>query len=1727
MQIRQLARGRQFCLSGSVVNVPNNLQASVFQLPRTLNEIATIAIRLKKRQIYRSVVWTENVRPAAVLKALKWLMDNSSLWRDSGIALNDNWYEEWLSDCETVTHEDDEESTVDHATLPQNSDECLSNNIQFSDMHNGESTCNEDAIAAGTSSGNSSNSFGGQHESIIHQQTAVNIDNSVSSSCTDELPVDNSHGITVEQDMLTSNTLHTSICNDDDTSEQDNIEHCTLDRSVDHCSIHESALDMANEVNCSASSNDNDDNFSEVDENDVPGMSNTLLETLDNSVLTLAPGENQVPLSLFTDTNAEFMAFPSIYCGQQPIQQEDRLVPVHYSDICKWELRSVDRRTAQCIPNIFFKTKKLAIKHVVDKASFAIRRCKTEGRKFTASELLDDHVRDNILRSDEGYKIFSELRNSPAYLQKRKKDVFAMIRQLGLPTWFVSLSAADTNWVPLLKMLSKSINNVCLTDEEVNNLSWAERSALVQSDPVTCSRYFDYRVQQFIRTVLGNKPGALGQMSNYFYRTEWQQRGSPHIHMLVWCDQSPKFMTSTNAEITEFIDSFVTCSASGDEAVVALQTHKHSRTCRKGGKPVCRFGFPVPAMHETTILLPLSEEELLSQSDHKTNFNKIQEALDALAPSDDLSFTALLESLSLTLDQYITAVRSSIHSPKVFLKRNPNECRINPYMLLAGKCWSANHDLQFCLDPYAVASYVVGYLNKDETGMSKLLKDACDEAKNGNKTLQEQVRHIGNRFVNAVEVSAQEACYLILQLPITKGSREVVFIPTSPPSERVFVLKPKEQLQEMHPDSEDVAVSSILQCYSRRPKKLEHMSLADFVANIVVEFPKHLKGADKLSHLNDDEVTVDECQGNIAAQLTNGIVFKYRKTSRVIRSVRYSKTMDPEQYYRERLMLYLPWRNEETDLLAGYSCYQQHYNAQESVILSNGSPYERLHPEAEEALNQACDELPDDIAPTAQQNEAEDCQEGPSSTTMYQFFDPDRPENQCQYDMSNDLGMASLPAAINVLPNRMRQSELLALVRSLNREQFEFFTHVMHKVKTSSDQMNYLLSGGAGVGKSLVVRVLYQALTHFYNKDPGTDPERTSVLLCAPTGKAAYNINGVTLHHAFKVPVNQKLVFKKLTNDALNTLTVKYMNLKMLIIDEISMVGASLFNFIDLRLREVLNNNSLFGGIHVIVIGDLYQLQPVMDQWIFHKDCRGYGALASNLWSDNFTMHELTTIMRQRNDLPFAELLNRLREGRHTSADIDVLQSCQNRELSTSQSTPPHLFPTNKLVDQFNSNLFAQCSNHKITVTAIDDVLGDYTQAVKDYVLNHLPEKATNTGNLHKNLGLAVGLRYDITSNINVKDGLVNGSSCTIRHIEYLSSPLPSIVWVQFDNSTTGYETRRNYIRFFHAAIDSQWTPIFAISMTFQVGRDHKTVTRKQFPLRAATAKTIHKAQGDTLPEVVVHMGSRKQNHMHYVALSRVTSLSGLSITQLNPTKIAVDSSVIEEMQRLRTHASMVLSYIPPYSHETSAFTSTFINARSLHKHFPDIAGDHNLISSNVIGIAESRLQATDNSADYALPGFQLIRADSYSSTGRPYHGLAAYISCDLQIEDISIYTTTDFECLSFLLPSMNCKLAICYKSPQCSFSALQQHSRNALSALPNTSYYAILGDFNISDDDPLYSRFVSHLNSFLPCNQVVSQSTTNYDSMLDHIYTNITSYSHSIFENIWSDHKAVSITFT
>ena len=271
---------------------------------------------------------------------------------------------------------------------------------------------------------------------------------------------------------------------------------------------------------------------------------------------------------------------------------------------------------------------------------------------------------------------------------------------------------------------------------------------------------------------------------------------------------------------------------------------------------------------------------------------------------------------------------------------------------------------------------------------------------------------------------------------------------------------------------------------------------------------------------------------------------------------------------------------------------------------------------------------------------------------------------------------------------------------------------MLHLVKTSDEPFYCFLSGGAGVGKSHVT-VLYQAALKCYNSRAGDNFAQIRVLMLAPTGKAAYTVKGNTIHSALAIPACQSLqTYKRLDSNRLNSLRTQLGGVKLIFIDEMSMVGNTMLNVqIDNRLKDINGNPLPFGGVSITAIGDLFQLQPVMDDCIFNDLKTEYGILAPNLWQELFKMFELKEIMRQRESKQIAELLNRLREGKQTNEDIRILKQ---RILQPSGSNypvdAPHLFIQNAKVNDFNDRVHQASQGTKYNFKAHDSVIGARSQ---------------------------------------------------------------------------------------------------------------------------------------------------------------------------------------------------------------------------------------------------------------------------------------------------------------------------------------------------------------------------------------------------------------------------------
>ena len=283
-------------------------------------------------------------------------------------------------------------------------------------------------------------------------------------------------------------------------------------------------------------------------------------------------------------------------------------------------------------------------------------------------------------------------------------------------------------------------------------------------------------------------------------------------------------------------------------------------------------------------------------------------------------------------------------------------------------------------------------------------------------------------------------------------TRDVVYINTCTPAERVFLLKPKSILDELPAESTNIESDNIVQRYSKRPRQLQRFCLADYVSKVNVIHPKGNKLPENVDDKNDDSITdgnssdeneeTSENENSVPGLIhiaKNGTKSKYRNVPSVIRYLRYNLKKDPENHYREQLMLFMPWQNEQKDLLGPFETYTAHYNSMKISLEAKCNEYEhhteelelaRQMMEAEEA--EAEEAAYDGLAPNAEQENREALEEGAKGSKSFVYFNPDRIVEHRYYDIGIDLQSTCAVPTVETTGIIMPDEEYLNLLRSLN-----------------------------------------------------------------------------------------------------------------------------------------------------------------------------------------------------------------------------------------------------------------------------------------------------------------------------------------------------------------------------------------------------------------------------------------------------------------------------------------------------------------------------------------------------------------------------------------------------------------------------------------------------------------------------------------------------------------------
>lgn len=283
-----------------------------------------------------------------------------------------------------------------------------------------------------------------------------------------------------------------------------------------------------------------------------------------------------------------------------------------------------------------------------------------------------------------------------------------------------TLSAADMKWPDMIQTIARQYG-VSYTDEEVASLSFEDKSNWLKRNPVTAARHFHYRLNTLLQEFLKSLAKPLGEIVDFGIRIEFQARGSPHAHCVIWVKDAPKFGVSEDNKVCAFIDKYISCAIPKEggklrELVLLLQQHKHSSYCKKNKR--CRFNFPHPPSFKTMVAEPNPDSSVVSSA--QSMLDKVRKVL--LDGHTDLSLDELLVKADVKRDAYNKALETSSRGTVVVLKREPSECCVNNYNAPVMLAWQANMDLQFVLNPYTCVMYVASYIMKTDRAMGEILK---------------------------------------------------------------------------------------------------------------------------------------------------------------------------------------------------------------------------------------------------------------------------------------------------------------------------------------------------------------------------------------------------------------------------------------------------------------------------------------------------------------------------------------------------------------------------------------------------------------------------------------------------------------------------------------------------------------------------------------------------------------------------------------------------------------------------------------------------------------------------------------------------------------------------------------------------------------------------------------------------------------------------------------------
>ena len=1240
--------------------------------------------------------------------------------------------------------------------------------------------------------------------------------------------------------------------------------------------------------------------------------------------------------------------------------------------------------------------------------------------------------------------------------------------------------------------------------------------------------------------------------------------------------QSHEELTSTEeTAVLNFANKFTSVSLCpsvvGKEVVEIVQKvnqHRHTKACRKYDTN-CRFSFPKYPVWKTLIAKPnssISESEkakfdkilkdvkdilLDSNLIHKimSDYDKNSESQIEYTVNREIRIKRLLAKAGYDSEEdfelYLKALAYSKSGFSIILQRDIDEIFVNSYNPEWILAWNGNIDLQICLDFFAVITYITEYFIKDDTGTMEYLMNALKTCEN--QSLRDKMTIMMNTFITHRQIGEAEVVYKIFPDFHFKDSNiTTVFIPNCPREERSkFLIRIDDKPQYANIPSVKVENREgnfiekydIVSKYQRRvgldlicAAQFTKMYEPSWIFKEESENQKHIVRDEnnKFHFVMTSDITK---QGEYLPKFiklnepfpAEPPFMRKRKSPAALRFHKINGNQDPKKYFFSECLLYIPFHSEEEiweRLNKNYGDLEKEIRKVKCQVMEYLESTEEARLFVEESLKS--ETVANELDPEGEQEKA-DCEiDGQTLHPDFEHLNPDDLTIQEEKKTSERQFKLIEIEERSILLEKTRKLDYYQ--KKVVEKGIRYARNLVKSIKAKNsipEAIATIVMGGAGSGKSTVISVLKQWI-HLILRKEGDNPDHPYVIVVAPTGTAAANVKGQTLHSTFSFNFGNKhysLADKK--RDKTRTLL---QNLSVVIIDEISMVGSDMLYQLDLRLREIKKKeNKLFGGVSVFFLGDIMQLRPCKGAYIFDEPLNKDYILAhmcKKHW-EAFDVILLEENHRQGEDHDYAESLNRIRVGEQTVEDMEMLRTRVRPEGHPDLKGAMYITCTNRTVINMNEVRLNELDRELLVIKAkhLHPTIKDFRPKVDN--------KGTVGGTAFlETLKIKVGSRVMLIHNINVLDGLCNGARGELKSVEKDCAGNVIRLIIKFDEDYQGAEKRSNnpqVVRKYPGC-----TPIEKYLCSYSLAKKTTVASNTaqvfQFPVVVCFAATTHKFQGGTIHKpnkLAADLRTVFDDAMAYVMLSRVQAKKQLFIVGSLPVnKFKTSNKCLEELKRL---SSKSVNKNPSKweQHQSEGLKVFVLNCHSLQDKILDIKSDEMIRFSDAICLLETWVKDDSLKEHLGIDGYTQHLNSFGEERGK---GLAIYYKSDIFEVSMKVKSSDlQVSCLS----SPDVDIIVVYRSSSCRDTISKIHN-----LIKEEKTTIICGDFNVCYRENNRHSIIQSLH-ILGFDQKVKTATHLKGGTIDHCYFKNGNQRLDIDVQLYSpyytalDHDALCVTLT